>query len=313
MNTMNYDYYGISKDEYTDLINERNKNIEDYWKDGRHFSKHRTKDPGLASRIVDKNIYDNLLRSFYHSSVVLNQPQGVFYGYGHNDFTDIHLKSKFILKLDLKSCYRNIKFQNFRSIIDSHQSIISFPLPMELIESIYFPNNYLQAGLTASNIICDLVLKYNFDKPINKLIFQKGLPRAQFSRYYDDFYISSDDKRLLIEVKNQMKLISKQQRQPLNYKKCYLRTLNGSQILKSTIIDGEIRVSRKLKNNLRVAMFELNSMSISDDRYESSLRSVISKLANICRNENKPNENYLSAYESYRADLEAIEKGLGND
>ena len=42
------------------------------------------------------------------------------------------------------------------------------PLPLKLVESIYFPYGYLQAGLSASNILADLFFKYYFDKMINE-------------------------------------------------------------------------------------------------------------------------------------------------
>lgn len=303
---MDYEYYGISKDDFDHMLRSREDYILDYWRGGRHFSKHRLKNPGFASRIFDKNLYANLLNSFYQSSDMMEQSQGVFYGYGHNNFTNIHLENMYILKLDFKSCYRNISIELFLDILEAHQARLVNPIPIDLIKIVYFPNGYLQAGLSASNIICDLVLKYNFDKRINKMIWKDGRMLAAYSRYYDDIYVSSDDISLLKEVRMCVKDVAKKLGLPLNYKKCYLRVLNGSKILGSTIVAGEVRIARMHKNNLRAAIHQLKKISDEDRSYESELRSVVSKLANICQHEREPNQKYVNAYRLYRDELSRL-------
>lgn len=77
---MDFDYYGISEEIRDRLLHERETFIVDYWKDDRHFSRHKSKDKGSSSRIVDKNIYENIRNSLYRSDN-LSEYQGVFNGY----------------------------------------------------------------------------------------------------------------------------------------------------------------------------------------------------------------------------------------
>lgn len=302
---MDYDYYGISEEIRNELLTNRGSFIRDYWRDGRHFSKHSSKDRGTPSRIVDVNIYENILQTFYRDGSHYEH-QGVFNGYRQNDFITMHLESQFILKIDFKNCYRNITFKHFSSIITRHKERLSPPLPMDLVEKIYFPHGYLQAGLSASNIMCDLVLKYNFDKKINAVIHRDGKVVANYSRYYDDMHISSDDIYLLKDIYRSIKQTATETSLPLNYKKSRLRKMSGVKILGSRVSGGAIRIPRTEKNNLRAAMHELAHTSCETDEYEHRLRSVIYRLSRICKSESEPNEKYVNDFQYYKDELKAI-------
>lgn len=302
---MDFEYYGISKNVRDKLIAERNDYFIDYWRDGRHFSRHKSKDKGSSSRILDKNIYENLLRSFYLSGSHYEY-QGVFNGYRQNEFIDIHLQNKYILIIDFKNCYRNITFEHFVTAISKRMPSLEAPLPMNLVRAVYFPGGHLQAGLSASNIICDLVLRYNFDKPINTAIHQGSTTLAQYSRYYDDLYISSNSNELLQDIYAKVKQISKESCLPLNYEKSKLRKTDGSKILGSRISDGAIRISRNEKNNLRATIHELENTSDDNKNYEHRLRSVIYRLSRICRSEAEVNSKYSDQLDHYRDALDTF-------
>lgn len=302
---MDFDYYGISRETRDKLITQRGAFLTDYWRDGRHFSRHRSKDKGASSRILDKNIYENLLRSFYMNGSHYDY-QGVFNGYRQNEFIEFHLKNKYILTVDFKNCYRNITFDQFNAIVEPRKSALLSPLPINLIQTLYFPYGYLQAGLSASNIICDLVLKYNFDKRINATVRSGGALLANYSRYYDDLHISSDDYELLRDIYKMIKQISSETSLPLNYRKSKLRKLDGVKILGSRISGGAIRISRKEKNNLRAAIYELENTTRQDKAYEHKLRSAISRLSRICISEAEPNGTYAASLDYFRSELNAV-------
>jgi hypothetical protein len=304
---MDFDYYGISEETRDKLLAERDVFIADYWRDGRHFSKHKSKHRGSSSRILDKNIYENLRESFY-SANNHNEYQGVFNGYKQNDFINPHLSSRYILTIDFKNCYRNITFDQFNSIIEPRKSSLQTPLPMDLVQALYFPHGYLQAGLSASNIMCDIVLKYCFDKIINASIHNKGRQLAYYSRYYDDLYISSGDKEFLQNMYATIKQISKDLLLPLNYRKCRIRRVDGAKLLGSRVSNGAIRISRKEKNNLRAAIHELEETTRSDSKYEHRLRSVIYRLSRICRSEDDPNDKYSENLDYFRSALEEFSR-----
>lgn len=303
---MDFEYYGISKEVYDRLIADRHSFITDYWRDGRHFSKHKSKDRGFSSRVLDKNIYENLLNSFYIRGNSHHEYQGVFNGYKQSEFISIHLESKYVLKVDFKNCYRNITFDHFKKIIEEHSKPLYKPLPIELVRSLYFPNNYLQAGLSASNIICDLVLKYNFDKQINCAIHRKGVRLANYSRYYDDLHISSDDIDLLKRIYELIKNISKDLSLPLNYKKGQMRRIDGVKMLGSRISNGAIRIPRAEKNNLRAAIYQLENTNWLDKEYEHRLRSVIYRVVRICNIEEKVNSKYSEYLDYFTGRLDEL-------
>lgn len=302
---MDFEYYGISEETRDKLIAERDAFFVNYWRDGRHFSRHKSKNKGSPSRIVDKNIYENLRRSLY----VRNnhyEYQGVFNGYRQNEFIELHLHNKYILIVDFKNCYRNITFDHFNAVINPRLSSLDTPLPMDLVKAIYFPDGHLQAGLSASNIICDLVLKYNFDKAINTAIHQGSTVLAQYSRYYDDLHISADDPEILQDIYRIIKQVSNEISLPLNYQKCQLRKTDGVKILGSRIADGAVRISRNEKNNLRAAIHELENTQHDDSMYEHRLRSVIYRLSRICRSEVEANSKYRNQLDYFRSELDAL-------
>lgn len=302
---MDFDYYGISEEIRDRLLHERETFIVDYWKDDRHFSRHKSKDKGSSSRIVDKNIYENIRNSLYRSDN-LSEYQGVFNGYRQNDFIKIHLESKYILTVDFKNCYRNISYGQLSAVIEKRKKSLEKPLPMDLIKTMYFPYGYLQAGLSASNIMCDLVLKYSFDKEINRAIHRGGERLARYSRYYDDLYISSDDYELLHSIYATIKQIAGMISLPLNYHKSGLRKTDGVRILGSRISQGAVRIPRAEKNNLRAAIHELDATSRNDKTYEHRLRSVIYRLSRVCRTEDEPNEKYTDLLQYYRGELDEL-------
>jgi len=302
---MDFEYYGISEETRDKLIAERDTFIVDYWRDDRHFSRHKSKDKGFSSRIVDKNIYENLRRSFYASGGHYEY-QGVFNGYRQSEFIELHLHNKYILIVDFKNCYRNITFDHFSKVIIPRISSLETPLPMDLVQALYFPHGYLQAGLSASNIICDLVLKYNFDKEINARVHQGSTVLADYSRYYDDLHISASNREILQDIYKKIKQISKDVSLPLNYRKCQLRKTDGVKILGSRISDGAIRISRQEKNNLRAAIYELENTQYEDRSYEHRLRSVIYRLSRIYRSEVGANNKYTELLDHFRSELDAL-------
>ena len=305
---MDFEYYGISRETRDKLLVDREAFFLDYWRDGRHFSKHKSKNKGFSSRVVDKNIYENLLRSFYANGSHYEY-QGVFNGYRQNDFIGLHLDSKYILKVDFKNCYRNITYDHFSSVITPRVVSLQTQLPMDLVQAMYFPFGYLQAGLSASNIICDLVLKYNFDKEINSTVHQGSEVLANYSRYYDDLHISADNLETLQVIYETIKQISKDLFLPLNYQKCELRRTNGVKVLGSRIADGAIRIPRKEKNNLRAAIHELENTRRGDKTYEHRLRSVIYRLSRICRSEAEVNGKYADDLNYFRSELDSLVQG----
>lgn len=301
---MDYEYYGLSKGDYEKLVGNRSAYIVDYWRKGRHFSKIKSRDKGDSARIADKNIYTNIKESFYdrqHPCL-----QGVFYGYGNNDFITIHLRNKYLLKIDFKSCFRNIPKEQVMAIIKKNQHRLKRPLPSDMIETIYFPYGYLQAGLSASNILSDIFFKYNFDKFINKGLYNNSEKLGEYSRYYDDLYISSDNKKLLLKIQKTIRDKAKDLMMPINNKKSYLRTLNGSKLFTSTVVDGKIRVSRYRKNNLRAAMYQFDKMDSNDKWYVPELRSLMARLEHIIYTETSPNKKYLDALEHYKEEYNRL-------
>lgn len=301
---MDNDYYGLDEATYRDVLDNRDAHIRDYIHGGRRCSQHRSNHYGSASKILDKNAYENIYLSYYLNQQHSERPTGVFFGYGSNEFTSIHLDNKYILKIDLKKCYNNISFEKYQAAVKKIKH--KRPVSEELVQKIYFPHGTLQAGLSASNIICDIVLRYYFDKPINTYIHKLEIPFA-YSRYYDDMYISANDRQVLADIKTMIKKLSAENEFPINYKKSYLRELSGSQLFNSTIVDGEIRVSRAFKNKLRSRIHHAENTHFDDRDYKHNLQSVVSSTGHILRTESTPNPKWEAIHDEYRLLLQEYE------
>lgn len=306
---MDYEYYGISREDYEKILSNRDDYFIDYWRKGRHFSRVKSKERGDSARIADKNIYANLKESFYGGDTSPGL-QGVFYGYGRNDFIRVHIGNKYLLKIDFKSCFRHIARDEMLQILDSHRCRLALPLPGDMVKSMYFPYGYLQAGLSASNILSDLFFKYNFDKDINKMLHDGENELGVYSRYYDDLYISSNDKNLLRELQIMIRSRARDLGMPINNKKSFLRTLNGARIFTSTVVDGDIRVSRRIKNNIRAAEYQFGKIDRTDNQYESYLISLINKLQHIIHTEVHPNRKYEEKLDEYKEEYRRLKEDI---
>lgn len=306
---MDYEYYGLSEESYNDLINNRDRYFVDYWRQKRHLSMIKSNYPGDSARIADKNIGELLKKSCY-SQKRPRWPQGVFYGYRLRDFIDVHYRNKYILKIDFKSCFRHLRKEVIMDIINEKERkrTLEKPLPLNLVESMYFPYGYLQAGLSASNILADLFFKYHFDKMINKKLHDGKNKLGVYTRYYDDLYISSDDKELLIKIRDSIYKKSQELGTPINYRKSHLRITNGSRILNTvvTIDTGGVRVSREKKNNLRAAIYQLDKIDPTNENYRSCLQSIVVRLEYILGIEKNPNSKYKKLLDAYKKKLEEV-------
>lgn len=119
---MDYEYYGLSEESYNGLINNRDRYFVDYWRQKRHFSMIKSNCPGDSARIADKNIGELLKESFYSKKKPC-WPQGVFYGYRLRNFIDVHRRSKYLLKIDFKSCFRHLRKEIVMDIIKEKGSV----------------------------------------------------------------------------------------------------------------------------------------------------------------------------------------------
>lgn len=185
-----------------------------------------------------------------------------------------HLTFTYILKLDVKDFYESLSWGVLQTIFDRVPALDDSHI--RLIQEIYFHRGYLARGLMNSSLIAEFFLA-SVDDYVHKLLHETSLGDNEyhFSRYYDDFFISTHDKDKLQSIKTS--LIDKlgQSSLRVNADKTKIVRTNNTKILGLSLSNGEIHPPRYLKQQL----YELENAYCSYD--ESSATEVYKKMS-IC-------------------------------
>lgn len=228
--------------------------------------KHRSIASSISVRF-DKYFYE-ILKKF----IVLNRPrQGAFSGKSIYDLVEIHKKSKYVLKTDIKNYFGSIKFKVFKKLASRDKAISKY---IDEIKSVYFKNETLRRGLIASPLISE-VIGLKIDEIINREIHRSNLDHNLcYSRYYDDIIISGDNTDELGSILEEVrKSLKNNLGLDIKNKKTKISVLNGLKILGLVVYEKEVTVPKYFKNKLRAIMNSYINLS------ESDLDSVYLKLS----------------------------------
>lgn len=297
---MLYDLFSLTDEEYTDVVNNPEKHIIYYEFNGRKCARHGERGPHISSQKVDKKIFEDLRRDLKDTGSNTRY-LGNFNGGSMQGFVIPHIKNKFILKLDIQLFFNSIDFSTFESVVGKDYQHLS------AIKKIYFKPKLL-VGLASSAVIAEKVIQKVVDNYINAFIHSKDeYKTAIYTRFYDDIYVSSNDKRVLTDL---MGLIEKQLDQygfRLNSKKTKIIKVENALILNNRINRGNINVGKKFKNNLRLQIHHYHPDTSSlEETYRTiqSLHALIGRLAYIVRVETSPSRKWVSLHNRYLEDLE---------
>lgn len=282
------------------MLKSPNTYIHHYKYDGRYCAKHITR----FTQPVDKKIFEDIKREFFSQ----NKPsklQGNFNGDKPKEFILPHLKSKYLLKFDIVKCFNSITYELFEKC--SANKIDN----MDMIKSLYFSPN-LVVGLSSSAIISEVVLVKIIDNFINALLNSKEYKSldVKYTRYYDDIYLSGDDKVALSSLK--VKIIKQLSDNGLtvNLKKSSLSKTDNSIILKAKINQQNISIGRKFKNNLRLQIHkhEVYNMDTIDLETVSIniglIHEVLGKVSHIINTETNPSKKWINVRRAYIEELD---------
>lgn len=300
---MQNDYFSIPKDFYIGLLNKPERYFDYYDYDGRHCAKHLTR----YSQPVDKKIYEDIKREFFSKNDRKNV-QGNFNGYKQSDFIEPHIKSKYLLKLDIAKCFNSITFEMFEDSVRGRLQ------NMDLVKSMYFKPN-LVVGLSASPTISEVVLLRVVDSFINKLLNSKyKRDSIKYTRFYDDIFISGDSLEALKDIKQTLIKELAKNGLNINLKKTSLSKTDNSSILQAKINNKEINAGKKIKNNLRLQIYRYEVYEID---YEDLLdvtsvigivHGILGKLTHIIQIESSPSDKWYKYRLNYIDELDRLKE-----
>lgn len=196
------------------------------------------------------------------------------------DNARVHVKNKYLLKMDFKDFFVSIKSQDVRNMIESNlDRLKSLKLSSEDIShiiSIVCKDGCLTIGAPSSPIISNAIL-YEFDCRIGEVCSSRGI---SYSRYADDIAFSTNRPNQLESLIGDVKTILHELKSPnitINEKKTILSSRKHRRKITGIILTSDERLSigRKKKREIRSLIFKYIMNELSEDKI-SYLRGYLS-------------------------------------
>jgi len=176
----------------------------------------------------------------------------------------IHVKSKYVLNIDLENFFPSINFGRVRGMFMAYPYRLSAPVATVLSQICCY-NNELPQGAPTSPIISNMICA-KLDSQLGYLAKQN---KCFFTRYADDITFSTSKKSFpktiayIDETTNQMhvgdelKNIIKNNGFIINNEKVWLRGRDRRQTVTGLIVNDFVNVTRKYKNQVRAMLHAL--------------------------------------------------------
>lgn len=238
--------------------------------------------PSMSMKIVQKWIKVKILDKIPVSNCAMAFRKGNSYGIKTN--AELHKYNTYILKLDLKDFFDNIKrkkvFYLFREI--GYNNYIS-----NILSNICTFNESLPQGGITSPSISNLICK-KLDIKLESLSSKRDIT---YTRYADDLIFSCNDEVLLIKTKNAILDILRSEGMEINQSKTkFIRPGSRKKITGLHIDKNKVIVPRDTKRKVR-AMIHY-AIATGDYSKLDEIKGYISFISSI-------EENYLSKIKSY--------------
>ncbi len=175
-----------------------------------------------------------------------------------------HVKSKYVLNIDLKDFFPSINFGRVRGMFMAYPYRLSAPAATVLSQICCY-NNQLPQGAPTSPIISNMICA-KLDSQLLQLAKQN---KCLFTRYADDITFSTCKKRFpktiaytdettnQIHVGDDLNNIIKNNGFFINNEKVWFRTRDRRQTVTGLIVNDFVNVTRKYKNQVRAMLHAL--------------------------------------------------------
>lgn len=282
-----------------------------YW---RHSS--RSNYTSISFRF-DKYIHEEVLKAIKK----LHPSTSIVSGKSLGSIVSEHIKSKYVLKLDLKGYYESLHFSSIE------RSLVTGGFSDELrnyIASFYFTDKKsLRRGLRASPVLSEFV-GLRIDNLVKRTLFATRNEELCYSRYYDDLIISGDDRSALRLVEQALINSLGEIGLKVNARKTKIQHTHTARILGLRIHCNRLGVPKEFKKILRARVHRLNQYlsqvecgdgwGDSEKIHEAKVMigRVIGSIWYIVNNSPADNEKYSLMLKQYYGILEVYSEQLNN-
>jgi retron-type reverse transcriptase/predicted amidohydrolase len=160
----------------------------------------------------------------------------------------VHVNKEFVLGIDLKDFFPNIKYKLVERIFKSAGYTLRIAKDFANLCTYH---NKLPQGAPTSPILANLI-SLNLDQDISKYCISKNL---DYSRYADDITISGSSK-MSIHKEKIIKIIE-QNGFKVNYEKIRILSKGSRQKVTGLIVNDKISIGRRKKKNLRALVHNI--------------------------------------------------------
>lgn len=194
-----------------------------------------------------------------------------------NAFT--HVKSKYVLNIDLEDFFPSINFGRVRGMFMAYPYRLSAPIATVLSQICCYKNQLPQGAPTSpiiSNMICA--------KLDSQLLYLAKQNKCLFTRYADDITFSTWKKRFpktiaytdettnQIHVGNDLKNIIENNGFLINNEKVWFRARDRRQTVTGLIVNDFVNVTRKYKNQVRAMLHALKKYGPKKTKKEFEIK-----------------------------------------
>ncbi|EGV42537.1 RNA-directed DNA polymerase [Bizionia argentinensis JUB59] len=214
------------------------------------------------------------------------------------EHTIYHTDEKFVLTLDIKEFFKNIKFEFVESLFKSmgYSRKVS-----NLLTKLCYLEKELPQGASTSPYISNLILK-DFDNVISNYCISN---KIKYTRYADDLAFSGNlnTDEIGILVNKELSKIGLE----LNDEKTKLMKPNQPQLISGIIVNKKAQLPKKIRNSLRNDMFFIkkfglvNHMERTNQTKSNYLKHLIGRINYVLQI--NPRDKEFIEYRKYLYDL----------
>lgn len=252
-------------------------------------------EPKPKLKYLQKYIQKNILQDIPCSTFSMAYKKGV----SISENAKYHINQKYILKIDLKDYFSNLKRIDVYNLFEemSYDPNVSY-----ILSQLCCLNGSLPQGAPTSPYLSNL-LTYNLDIELNDYC-KSDNRNLNYTRYSDDIIISGDFNAK--ETIPNVIYIIKKHKLPINYDKLIVVGQHKKQEVTGIVVNDKIQVSKSYRKKIRQEFYYIKTYGLEDhmkfnkinyrnkEEYLSSLRGRV----NYCLQIN-PNDLEMKRYKIF--------------
>lgn len=165
-----------------------------------------------------------------------------------------HVKKKYVIKFDIKDFFNSIKWESWKTLKTQRTTekiCNKCRLKECLLERCFAgKDKHLPQGAPTSPYLANLYM-WSFDYMVAKTASQL---EVDYTRYADELIFSSNNDKIFV-IEEIIRRMLEKEKLKLNDKKT--RIFRNRKCLLSIVVNEKLNIPRKLKKNLRAAMFQV--------------------------------------------------------